>query len=137
MRKSLLAGLAAGLLLCSQFAVAQVDVQRFIRKDKFESIKISPGGEYLAATVPLEDRTVLAIIRRADNQLTGTFALAKNSHVSGFWWVNPGRVVLSVAEKFGQLDQPLGTGELFAMDADGGKATVLVGYRIGIVEVGS
>lgn len=137
MRKSLLAGLAAGLLLCSQFAVAQVDVQRFIRKDKFESIKISPGGEYLAATVPLEDRTVLAIIRRADNQLTGTFALAKNSHVSGFWWVNPGRVVLSVAEKFGQLDQPLGTGELFAMDADGGKATVLVGYRIGTQQVGS
>ncbi|MCH6483175.1 S9 family peptidase [Pseudoxanthomonas sp. LH2527] len=137
MRKWILAALAAGLVLASQVAAAQVDVQRFIRKDKFDTIKISPGGDYLAATVPLEDRTVLAIMRRSDSKLTGTFALDKNSHVSRFWWVNPDRVVVSIAEKFGQLDQPLGTGELFAVDADGGKATVLVGFRIGTQQVGS
>ncbi|WP_083537648.1 S9 family peptidase [Pseudoxanthomonas mexicana] len=129
--------LAACLLLSPAMAVAQVDVGNFIRKDKFEAIKISPTGEYLAATVPMEDRTVLAIMRRSDNKLTGTFALGKNSHVSNFWWVNPARVIVSVSEKFGQLDQPLGTGELFAIDADGGKATVLVGFRIGNQQTGS
>ncbi len=131
-------GLFVACLLClPAMAAAQVDVGSFIRKDKFETIKISPGGDYFAATVPLEDRTVLAIMRRADNKLTGTFALAKNSHVSNFWWVNPERVVVSVAEKFGQLDQPMGTGELFAIDANGGKATLLVGYRVGGQQTGS
>lgn len=129
--------LGIALSAASLAAHAQVDVDAYIRKDKFEAIKISPTGEYLAATVPLEDRTVLALMRRADNKLIGTFALARNSHVHNFWWVNPERVVLSVAEKFGQLDQPLLTGELFAIDAGGGKATILVGYRINTQSVGT
>lgn len=137
MRKGVAWALAVCLACLPAAVAAQVDVDKFIRKDKFETIKISPAGDYLAATVPLEDRTVLAIMRRADTKLTGTFALDKNSHVSNFWWVNPERVIVSIAEKFGQLDQPLGTGELFAVDANGGKATVLVGYRVGGQQVGS
>ncbi|MEL1263719.1 S9 family peptidase [Pseudoxanthomonas putridarboris] len=129
--------LIACLAILPTGAMAQVDVSAFIRKDKFETIKISPKGDYLAATVPLEDRTVLAIMRRSDNKLTGTFALSKNSHVDDFWWVNPERVLIAVAEKFGQLDQPLLTGELYAVNADGGQATILVGYRVDTQSVGT
>ena len=91
--------LAAALLAgFSGPVAAQVDVEPYIKKDAFQGIKISPGGEYFAATIPGEGKTVLAIIRRADNQVTGRFALGKNSHVADFWWVNPERLLISSAQ---------------------------------------
>lgn len=120
----------ACLLACPMMAAAQADISAFIRKDKFHDIKLSPTGEYYAATVPLEDKTALAIIHRADNKVTGTFALGKNTHVSDFWWVNPERVLIAVAEKFGALDKPVATGELYGISADGSKAELLVGFRV-------
>lgn len=130
-------GLAACLALVSGIASAQVDVNAFVRKDQFEDIKLSPNGEYLAATVPLEDSTALAITSRAETKMLATFSMGKNTYVDDFWWVSPDRVVIAVAEKFGQLDRPVPTGELYAISANGGKPTILVGYRIGTQQVGS
>ncbi|KAB8316071.1 S9 family peptidase [Tolypothrix campylonemoides VB511288] len=109
---------------------AAVDVEQYIKRDKFNDIKISPTGEYLAATVPLEDRTVLAVIRRSDNAVLTKLALEKNNHVSDFVWVNDQRLIVSAAQKFGELDTPQPTGELFAVSADGSDAEILVGYRV-------
>ena len=109
---------------------AAVDVGAFVKKDRFETIKISPTGEYYAATVPFNDRTALVILRRSDNKITATFSTGKNTHVSEFWWANPERVLMSMAEKFGALDQPLLTGEIYAINADGGKPDILVGFRV-------
>lgn len=109
-----------------------VDVDRYVRADLFESIKISPGGEYLAATVPLDNgsRTGLVIMRRADKKVTGTFSQGKNTHIADFHWVNNERVLIGLAEKFGALEAPQSTGELVAINADGGKPKFLVGQRM-------
>lgn len=130
MRKWINSVLVACLLAYPAIAIAQADVSAFIRKDKFRDIKLSPDGEYYAATVLLEDKTALAIMRRKDNTLTGSFALGKNTHVSDFWWVNPERVLIAVEEKFGMLDDPAPTGELYGISADGSKAELLVGFRV-------
>ena len=108
-----------------------VDVDAFVKKDRFETIKISPTGEYYAATVPFEDRTALVIMSRTDRKLMGTFQLGRDSAIAGFTWVSPDRVLIGAAEKFGELDEPQATGELFAMDASGGKTEMLVGQRVG------
>jgi dipeptidyl aminopeptidase/acylaminoacyl peptidase len=123
-------GLAACLALASGIASAQVDVEAFVRKDKFGDIKLSPNGEYYAATVAFEDSTALVVMTRTGNKVTGSFSLGKNNHVEDFWWVNPERVLLSVSQKFGLLDEPQLTGELYAMNADGSKKENLVGYRV-------
>jgi dipeptidyl aminopeptidase/acylaminoacyl peptidase len=107
-----------------------VDIEAFVKKDRFETIKISPTGEYYAATVPFEDRTALVIMDRANRKLMGTFQLGRDSAVADFTWVSPDRVLISAAEKFGDLDEPQLTGELFAMDASGGKTEMLVGQRV-------
>ncbi len=120
---------ALALVLSTGNAAAQVDVGAFIKKDKFTEIKISPGGEYFAATVPMDDKTALAIMRRADNGLSATFMLGKNTYVSEFAWVSDTRVVIGIAEKFGLLDKPQPTGELYAINADGSGVELLVGYR--------
>ncbi len=118
------------LLVLSGNVAAAVDLDQFIRKDQFTDIKLSPNGEYYAATVPMEDKTSLVIFRREGNVPTGSFVPFRNAHVSGFEWVSDGRVLISLDEKFGLLDAPQPTGELYAINADGGGAELLVGFRV-------
>lgn len=120
--------LALGLL-ASPMAGA-VDVQAYVKKERFDNIKLSPKGDYYAATVKLENRTALVILRRSDNKLTANFNMGKNTHVVDFEWVNPERVLISMAEKFGALEQPQGTGEIYAINADGTQPDLLVGQRV-------
>ena len=49
--------------------------------DDFGDITISPSGEYYAATLPLEDRTGLVVMRRSDLKITASVTMGKNSHV--------------------------------------------------------
>jgi dipeptidyl aminopeptidase/acylaminoacyl peptidase len=124
-----IAAIMAALTLTPAFAQG-VDVQAFVKKEAFQDIKLSPNGDYYAAKVLMEDRTALVIMRRSDNALTASFNLGSNTHVAGFHWVNPERVVISMAEKFGALDAPQLTGEMYAINADGGKPEFLVGQRM-------
>lgn len=121
--------IAAATAPLAAFA-AGVDVDAFTKNDQFNEIKLSPGGEYLAATVPFDDRTVLVILDRANNKVLGRFQLGADSAIDSFAWVNPTRVLIGAAERFGALDEPQPTGELFAMDASGGKTEMLVGQRV-------
>jgi dipeptidyl aminopeptidase/acylaminoacyl peptidase len=107
-----------------------VDVADYVKRDKFETLKISPGGEFFAATVPFEDRTALVVLRRGDNKLNGTFSLGKHTHVGDFHWVSDDRLLISTTEKMGALDQPQWTGEIYTMGANGGQAELLVGQRM-------
>ena len=107
-----------------------VDLDRYLKRDDFADIKISPDGAYFAATVPMEDRTALAILRRSDSKVVGTFVPPAKNHALDFSWVNRDRVLISLAEKLGALDEPRPTGELFAINADGGRGELLVGYRV-------
>lgn len=107
-----------------------VDVGAFVRKDQFTDVKLSPGGEYFAATIPLEDRTALAVIQRGTNKITGSFKLERNSHVADFTWISRDRLLISIADRFGELERPQLTGELIAMNADGSKTEMLAGFRV-------
>ncbi len=136
-RKIVLAAVAAALsLACLSAAADGVDVNAFVRKDSFDTIKLSPTGEYLAATVPMEDRTVLAILDRKDNKLVSGFQTGRNTHVDEFDWVNPKQVVFSMVEKFGALDNPQWLGELYTATVDG-HSEILIGQRVGGMQTGS
>ncbi|WP_295924041.1 S9 family peptidase [uncultured Xanthomonas sp.] len=126
-------GLHAVALLCllgAGNAWAQVDLAPYLKKEEFGEVKLSPTGEYFAATVPLADRTALAVMRRADNKIVGSFSMEKNTHVADFEWVNDTRVLFSMDVKIGAMDEPRPTGELFAINADGSAAELLVGQRV-------
>ena len=128
--KQLLSGVVLATVVCSATA-ADVNVDAFSRRDRFETIKISPNGEYLAATVPFEDRVGLVIMSRSDKKLLGTFQLGRDTAIASFDWVSPSRLLIGAAQKFGELDKPQSTGDLYAMDADGGKTELLVGQHVG------
>lgn len=125
----LLLACAAGLAAATP-ATAAVDVESYIKKDSFEQIQLSPTGEYYAATVPMEDRTVMVIIRRADNKVTAHVTGGEHSTIDSFEWVSPDRVIVGLAQKFGALDEPQPTGELFSVNAVTGSDEMLIGQRL-------
>lgn len=128
--------LGALLLPALQPAVAS-DIGPFVDRDKFESIKLSPTGEFYAITIPMENETLLALRRRVDHKIVGSVSMGSRTHVHDFWWVNDTRVVFNIAEKIGSLDQPRLTGELYAMNADGSNAEILVGQRLVVNSLGT
>ncbi len=110
----------AGLAMAQPAApLPAVEVEPFLKRDTYGDIKISPTGEYYAATVPLEDRTILVVVRRSDKAITARIHIGEDTVIADFWWVNAERVVASIADKFGRNDTPSLTGELVAVNADG------------------
>ena len=124
--------LAAVLSACVPASVSAsgVDVDAYVRNDTFVDIKLSPTGEYYAATVPLDDQMGLAIVRIADGQMTAALRLGQHTHFAAFDWVSDERVMLSLAQKIGVMDAPQLTGELYALDADGTDKQLLIGQRV-------
>ena len=123
-------GVLLVLAMWAAHAGAAVDIGQFNRKDEFNEIKISPSGAYYAATIPQEDRTALVIFTRDGLKSSAMFKPMANAHINGFEWVNDQRVLISMAQKFGMLDQPQPTGEIYAINADGGQVDLLVGFRV-------
>jgi dipeptidyl aminopeptidase/acylaminoacyl peptidase len=117
-------------------AQAQVDVEQYLKRDGYGRIKISPDGRYYAATVDVEGRGGLVILRRSDKKVVAGSAGVKDSVVDKFWWAKDDVVVLSMAQRFGSRDQPYPTGQLFAMSIDGSRIRTLVGPKpqVGLVE---
>ena len=123
MRTWLIAALAA-LLLTFLPAQAQVRLDRYLKQDSYGRIKISPDGQYYAATVQLEDRVGLAILRRSDKKLVTGASGAKDSVIDDFWWASDDRVVIAMAERLGSRDQPYsGVREALAQLVDAALTT--------------
>ena len=116
---------------------AQVDLAPFVQDDGVRDIKISPTGEFYAATLPLGERSAVAVMRRSDQTIVGSHQLPRNTHIADFWWVGDQRLMFGLAERFGARDFPLPTGELFAMNVDGSRPQLLVGYRVRESSVGT
>lgn len=128
MRNALLAAMivATGMPM----GAGAVELDAYLRRESFTDIKISPGGEYYATTIPFEKSTAIAILRVEDGKVVGTFNPPEGDYASKFDWVNDKRVLVELAKKFGTLDQPRATGELYGLSAESRGGDLLVGYRV-------
>lgn len=127
MHKRWLAAIIVAGLWCG--TAAAIDLGAYVRADKFGDVMLSPGGDYLAATVPADGFTAVIILRTDDNTPVGNLRPPLNSHVFGLHWVNNDQVMFGLAQKFGTRDAPWATGELLTLDARTGRPELLVGYR--------
>ena len=98
---ALLAAALLPALVTTQARATDVDVEAYVKRDLFTDIRISPDGDYFAATLPFEDRVALVIMTRVDKKVTGTFQLGRDTAVADFHWVSPERVLIAAAQKFG------------------------------------
>ena len=130
MRRTILVAMMAALTVSAVAATTDVDLDRYLKRDSFTDLRLSPGGDYYAATVPLEKSTAVAILRVADGQIVGRFVPPDNNHAVRFDWVSNDRVLIELGQKFGSLDQPQPTGELYSLRANTRSGELLVGYRV-------
>ena len=115
-------------LVWPALAQAEVPLAEFAKLNDFEDVSISPDGTYLAAKIPSDDQTVLAILRLSDGKPVGKFAPTAGTSVYDYSWAGPQRLVLETAIQDGLLGEPKPTGELIGVDADGGGGSYLFGY---------
>jgi hypothetical protein len=112
-------------------AGSEIPIEVFFQHPVYQDAKISPTGQYLAVTKPLEGQTILTIVDWKKREVTGAIHLNdRNEHVDKFWWASDRRVVFTTAIQTGSVDYPRLTGDIYAMDVDGSKMRLLYGWRI-------
>ncbi len=109
---------------------AEISLQDYARHNQFIDVKISPTGQYLAATSRADDGTIqIIVIDRTSMQVISQRHFPGNDSIASFDWASSDRLVMSLAREVGSLEVPVFTGEIFAVDADGKRGLMLTGYR--------
>lgn len=123
------AQLAAALLCASATISAQAPpIEDFIRHATYSDVRISPTGKYLAMTVDRGEQDVLVVLRTVDLGVVKINQLPDEKSVGAFAWTSPERLMFNAVKKIGSLERPVGTGEWFAVNADGSKPRPLIFY---------
>lgn len=114
--------------LCMSVHAQGLTLEDFARHEQFIEVKISPTGQYLAATRRDADGQIeLVVIDRQKMQLVSQRHFSGKDSIGGFDWANNERLMLNIAREGGALEKPVATGELFAMDANGKRSLFLTG----------
>lgn len=121
------------VLACSIVGVlhAQLPASEFARTDSFNSARISPDGKYLAIRAPAHDQTVLVVLEIDTGETESVIGFGRNRAVSSYWWVGNSRLLVTPAIQFNDYDEPVPTGDLVAVNADGSRKAFLFGQSAG------
>lgn len=117
--------------IASCLAVAAPTPEDFAKSTEVLGARISPTGKYLAVLRILDDKRVVAVLTYPGLELKGVMSFPGRNQVLGFQWVSDDRLIGSVTRDFGRYEFLAPSGELFGMDADGGRSKHLFGYRAG------
>lgn len=113
----------------SMAALAEVPIADFARNDAFDNASISPEGRYVALTIPLGNGRGVAVFDLRQNKLILKQSVGEDRSAIRYLWASEERLVVSLAENFGDLEAPLATGEMLAFNADGSQQQYLFGFR--------
>jgi len=103
----------------------------FTRSDELGTMKISPDGEFLAVTTGQHGAEFLNFVRLEDRKLVSGIRAPEGLEIDEFHWASNTRVIFMIAERQPGRVQPTPTGEIFAVDRDGGRQVRIYGYRAG------
>ncbi|WP_226978489.1 S9 family peptidase [Xanthomonas sp. LMG 12460] len=127
--KRLVAFCALGLCLhVGIAAAAPPPIADFVKRPTYSAVKISPDGEYLALTVDRGEQDVLTVLGTRDLKPIKVNVLPDGKSVGAFYWTGRKRLLFTAVKKVGSFERPMGTGEWFAVDADGGQPRTLIEY---------
>ncbi len=105
-----------------------VPLSEFAKLPLYSGLKISPTGQYLAASVRNDrNESSLVIMDLTSRKLTAIAYVYGDDFISSFEWANDERVIGWVGRKYGSHDQPFLTGDIVAMNWDGSKKELIYG----------
>jgi dipeptidyl aminopeptidase/acylaminoacyl peptidase len=123
-----LLSVSAGVL-AQQTPTTPPPIEHFVERDAFYAIKISPDGQHLAASMPVEGGSALFMLETETLAKKGHFFAGKDMEVANFWWSSDQRLLMSIAQRFPGDEKPTPTGEIYATNVDGNEPTALIGFR--------
>lgn len=119
--------LAVACALPAAAAHAQ-SIADFVKHPTYSSARISPDGKYLALRVDRGEQDVLTVLRTSDLKIVNVNQLPEKKSVGAFHWTSPERLMFNAVRKIGSFERPVGTGEWFAVNADGSQPRTLIEY---------
>lgn len=134
------AGLLGLLALCCPAIVvaAPPPITAFTNFPKFELMKVSPNGTYLAFTRHTTEHEVMTVLRMQDLKPTTQSHFGDRIDIWSFAWANDSRLLISPTRRFpGLIQYKAPTGEIIGLDADGKDAELLFGYQAGKQQIGT
>lgn len=117
-----------GLAFAGPAQAAVPSIEDFVRHPAYSAVKISPDGEYLAMTVDRGEQDVLTVLRTKDLSVVKINQLPDERSVGSFYWTSSERLLFNAVRKRGRFEAPSGTGEWFAVNADGSQPRPLIFY---------
>ncbi|MFS1702452.1 alpha/beta hydrolase family protein [Alteromonas sp. AMM-1] len=124
--------ITALLLLCAYIGSVNADsipLESFAKHAQYQSVKISPTGEYLAFAALEEGKRVIAVVQRSPAKLLNVIRFRGNEQAGSYFWANDERLVVGLQITLGYFARPMGTGEYYAVNYDGSKGRNIFGYR--------
>lgn len=116
------------LLLASPLTLAQpLTTESFFRPAIVRDMHISPDGSRIAMVAPAERFDRLVVFNASDNTVLAQTATPENLIISDLFWAGDNEVILMTAQTRLGPDNPVITGDFFALDVESGTVRPLVG----------
>ncbi len=109
----------------------------FAKDYDVNDIRISPLGTYFAVMSDRAGVNAVAFLSTETKEVVGGYRLTGHEVISSLAWASDKRVVLSIAERAGPLDQRKFYGDLIAVNVDGSNQQTIFGYRAARQQTGT
>lgn len=116
---------AGAALCCASVMAAPPSLDDLLKPSEHTLLTISPGGQYIAATVRMDERVMLAIIDRRTQKLVRALDPEKNGTVERVSWVNDERLFLMNSRTGRSVQQAYLEPAIVAINADGSRMRTL------------
>ncbi|MBT5205129.1 MAG: S9 family peptidase [Gammaproteobacteria bacterium] len=104
-------------------------IEKLIKKPQYQSVKISPEGDYFAAMIIHEEKQAVVVLDRKKGNIAINFIhFSGDTMVANFHWVSPKRLLIAKARFVPGFEAPRSTGQLWAVNANGKQAVDIFGY---------
>jgi len=128
----------ASNLLANNGATPQLPLEYFVKLSDARSVKISPDGKHLVVIYKKDGRDLFAILdSQTMNPISAIGVRGSGGSVGQVFWANNERLVYTVTKSSGSNKTTYSTGELFGVNVDGSKHTIIFGYRSGEKQTGT
>lgn len=116
-------------------AYAQADyansAEVFSSKRAYEQAKLAPDGEHLALIARTDGKAGLLVFNIDTMQVVAALATEDQQDILRFWWANDERIIVNLELRNSQIDYPLLTGELYALNIDNTRKFPVAGFGAG------
>ncbi|MBL8255746.1 MAG: S9 family peptidase [Pseudoxanthomonas mexicana] len=109
---------------------APPDLDTLLRSPAYASMELSPDGKHIAALVPFDDRSIIALLRTEDLSVVRTMDPGHEAFMNSIIWTSDRRIFAHASFRLKERTQPFSLGSLIAFDIDGKNKSLFRGSII-------